>query len=399
MTVSSPPAFELPQRGLFDVVAASDTATLLTLVRGDNPFDVSPGMELIRQKKRSALQPYAENALVMASADVKIDVAQIPRTRDCRGNGAAHVAAAYGLSSMLGVLVKECGCSVDECNEMGFTPLHAAALHGHVDCVRLLCDLGASLLCPTRIVALAGAGEEAFFGGRTALFLAHYAQQTAVLAFLTPFYAEFIKSFSDGKSAAEVWGNAATLQNTQMLSLLLDAVECVDGLTGLPLLAVEFDVEAGLREALPAVLAASLPEDQRITPEQHFVLRRLVRLGYINAATPFSASASVLDRILSTAQVGAWRVLVEEGVVVPQTCEVEAVRSCGYNGNGEEELRLLISEARAHARYRKAKRNYERKGDNNARRKALLSTREAWKALQSQMRADGVSPAEVRQQL
>ncbi|KPI86870.1 hypothetical protein ABL78_4060 [Leptomonas seymouri] len=394
MTVSSPPVFELPQRGLFDVVAANDVTTLLTLVRGDNPFDVSPGMELIRLKRRNARQPYPENAGVMASSEVKIDLAQIPRMRDEKGNGAAHVAAGFGLSLMLEILVEECGCVLDECNELGLTPLHVAALHGHVDCVRVLCDLGAAPVSTTRITLPANARGESFFRGRTTLFLAHYAKQTAVFAFLVPFYAEFMKSYCDGQSPAQVWEAAAT-QNTPLLSVLLDALECVDGPTGLPPLAIGLDVVAGLRDALPAILTASLAADRRMTCVQLFLFERLVHLGYISGTTPFSESETVLDRILGTSQVEAWRVLVEEGVVAPEKCDTEAVRSCGYSGNGEAELRLLISEAIAHEQYNKAKRRYERKGVNIQRRGALLSSREAWKALLSEMRDEGISPAEA----
>lgn len=392
MVVTSPPVFELPQRGLFDVVAANDVAALLTLVRGDNPFDVSPGMELIRLKKRSAPQPYAENTGVVASVEANIDVAQIPRSRDGRGNGAVHVAAGFGLSCMLKILVDECGCAVDEYNEVGLTPLHVAALHGHADCVRLLYDLGAAPLSTTRTAASLSSSGEQLFCGRTTLFLAHYAGQAAVLSFLLPFYSELVQSACEGQTAVQVWEKAVAQQNTQLLALLLDAVETATALTGPLPLSFGFDVEAGLRDALPAVLAATLPAEHCIAREQLFLFERLVRLGYVGAATPFTPSQTVLDRVLSTAQVKAWRALTDDGAVDPCRCDIEAVHSSGYTGNGEAELRLLIAEAKAHAQYCRAKRSYEKKGDDATRREAVVSSREAWKELQTEMRHKGISP-------
>jgi hypothetical protein len=393
MAVASPPVFELPQRSLFDVVAANDVTTLLTVVRGDNPFDVSPGMELIRIKKRGARQPYAENAGIVATAGVNIDVAQIPHLRDGRGNGAAHVAARFGLSSMLEVLVNECGCAVDEYNELGLTPLHEAAMHGHVDCVRLLCNLGAAPLSTTHCAVSASLSSEAFLRGRSTFFLAHYAKHASVLTFLEPFYAQLIKSACDGQSAAQVWENAATQQNMQVLSLLLDAVECVNSIIGPLPLSFGLDVVAGLREAVPAMLPVILPAEHRATREQLFLFQRLVHLGFLDGATGFSTSGTVLDRVLSTSQVKAWRVLVEEGGVDPRKCDTDAVRSSGYSGNGEEELNLLITAAKTRAQYEREKQKYERKGDGAGRREALLSSREAWKRVQSKMQRWGIPPA------
>lgn len=395
MAVASPPVFELPQRSLFDVVAANDVTTLLTLVRGDNPFDVSPGMELIREKRRkNAHKALAENAGVMANTEVRIDVGLIPRTHDDRGDGPAHVAAGYGLSAMLSVLVEECGCAVDEYNEQGLTPLHIAALHGHVDCVRLLCDLGAAPLSTTRSRAsAASAAEEPFLRGRTTLFLAHHARQSAVLSYLLPSYTQLVRSTCEGQSAAQVWERAAAQQNTQLLSLLFDAVECADAPTGPLPLAFGFDVAAGLRAALPAVLAESLPADHRITREQLFLFDRLVRLGCVDAATPLSPTETVLGRILATAQVSAWRLLVEAGAVKPHRCDLAAVRSCAYGGDGEVELRLLITEAKAHAHYAAAKQRYLQKGGGEARVEAVRRKREAWKELQAKLQQRSIAPA------
>ncbi|KAG5469629.1 hypothetical protein CUR178_01766 [Leishmania enriettii] len=393
---SSAPAYKLPQRDLFDLVATNDVASLLILVRGDNPFDVSPGMELIRYKMsmgRVADMVRAENANLEANAVPLVDTVQIPRTRDASGNSAVHVAASLGFSSMIEILVRECDCAVDTCNASGLTPSHLAALHGHVDCIRLLRDLGASLLSPTRWDPLCTAGCHRGFCGRTTLFLAHCKQQADVAAFLLPVYREFINTNFGGETGAEVWKTAASEQNVKSLSLLLDALECRATLSGALSVSVDFDVEDALWEALPELLETILPSSRQMTPQQLFLFKRLVELGYVLSATVLSSSNTVVERVLNAAHVQAWRALVEQGLVQPHQCSLDAVHSSEQGGKSEAELRALIEEAKAHFSYQIAKKSYMEKGDSERRRHTLLSRRGVWKKASDDLKQLSLSPA------
>ncbi|GET91753.1 hypothetical protein, unknown function [Leishmania tarentolae] len=394
------PVYKLPQRDLLDLVATNDVASLLILVRGDNPFDVSPGMELIRYKmslRRFAHMARAENAYVVSNGFPQVDPAQIPRIRDGCGNSAAHVAASLGFSCMVEILVSECGCAVDEYNASGLTPLHLAALHGHADCVLLLRDLGADPLNPTHWNQVSSAARNGGFCGRTTLFLAHVEQQASVVTLLLPFYNDYIATTFCGKTATEVWRTAAAEQNVQSLSLLLDVLECRDTVVGPLPVSIDFDVEDALREILPAVLEAILPASHEMTPCQLFVFERLVQLGYIDDTTVVGSSDTVLEHVLNTAQVQAWRALVEQGLVQPHKCMLGAVHSSGHGGAREAELRVLIEEAQAYFRYQIAKKSYTEKGDSPRRRATLLKRRSMWEQLKKDLKQLSLSPVRAPQ--
>ncbi|CAG9580565.1 hypothetical protein LMJF_33_0140 [Leishmania major strain Friedlin] len=397
---SPAPVYRLPQRDLLDLVATNDVASLLILVRGDNPFDVSPGMELIRYKmsvRRFANMARAENAYVVSNALPQVEAAQIPRIRDASGNSATHVAASLGFSCMVDILVTECGCAVDEYNASGLTPLHLAALHGHVDAARLLRDLGADPLNPTYCNLPSTAGRHRGFCGRTTLFLAHSKQQAAVVALLVPLYHEFIATTFRGKTATEVWKTAAAGQDVKSLSLLLDVLECRGTVIGALPVSIDFEVEDALWEVLPAVLETILPSRREMTLCQLFFFERLVHLGYVDDTTVVGSSDTVLERVLSTAHVRAWRALVEHGLVQPHKCTLDAVHSSERGDASEAELRALIEEAKAYFSYQVAKKSYVEKGDSHRRRSTLLNRRSVWKQLQKGLKQLSLSPARCPQ--
>ncbi|CAJ1034798.1 putative Ankyrin repeat (3 copies)/Ankyrin repeat [Leishmania shawi] len=388
--------YKLPQRDLLDLVATNDVASLLILVRGDNPFDMSPGMELIRYKmraKRFAATVYTENAGVMANAVPHVEPPQIKYIRDASGNSAVHVAAGLGFSSMIEILVNECGCAVEEYNTSGFTPLHLAAFHGHADCVHLLRDLGADVLNPTRWNPASTPDCHRGFCGRTTLFLAHCAQQATVVELLIPLYREFIDTAFRGQTSAEVWKAAASGHEAKSLSLLLDALECRTTASGALPISIDFDMEDALREALPAVLETILPSTRSPTPLQLFLFQRLVQLGYVTETTVVGSADTVVMRVLNTAQVQAWRVLVDQGLVQPHKCSLDSVHSSGHGGRSEVELRALIEEAKAYFSYDVAKKSYTEKGDSDRRRNTVLNRRGVWKKLENHLKQLSLSPA------
>ncbi|CBZ29809.1 hypothetical protein, unknown function [Leishmania mexicana MHOM/GT/2001/U1103] len=396
----SAPVYKLPQRDLLDLVATNDVATLLILVRGDNPFDVSPGMELIRYKmcmRHFADMVRAENAYVVSNAAPQVDTAQIPRIRDASGNSATHVAAGLGFSCMVDILVTECGCAVDEYNASGLTSLHLAALHGHVDCVRLLRDLGADPLNPTHWNPPSSAGRNRGFCGHTTLFLAHFEHQAAVVALLLPLYHEFIATTFRGKTTTEVWRTAAAGQDVKSLSLLLDVLECHGTVIDVLPVSIDFDVEDALWEVLPTVLETILPSSRQMTRCQLFLFERLVHLGYVDETTVVGSSNTVLERVLSTAQVQAWRALVEQGLVQPHKCTIDAVHSSERGDASEAELCALIEEAKAYFSYQVAKRSYVEKGGSHSRRSTLLNRRSVWRKLQNDLKQLSLSPARFPQ--
>ncbi|KAG5494977.1 hypothetical protein JKF63_02029 [Porcisia hertigi] len=388
--------YKVPQRGLFDVVATDDVISLLILVRGDNPFDISPGMELIRYKrymKRLSDMAYLENSHVEGNLLPQIETAQIPRSRDARGNSAVHVAAGFGFSCMVEVLVSECGCAVEDYNSSGLKPLHLAAFHGHADCVRLLRDLGADLLSPTQCNPPSTTRPYGSLCGRTTLFLAHSKQHATVVDFLLPFYRDFIDTMFGDKTGAEAWKTAASEQDMKSLSLLLDALECHGTAGGALPVSIPFDVGDALCEALPAVLEAILPPSHQMTYQQLFVFERLIHLGYLTETTIVGSSGTVLERVLDTAQVQAWCVLVKQGLVQPHKCSLAAVHGSEPGGKSEADLRALVQEAKAHFSYQVAKKTYMEKGGNSSRRKHVLSRRKAWRELANDLKQRSLSPA------
>lgn len=389
------PAFKLPPRNLFDVVATNDLAALLIVVRGDNPFDVSPGMQRIRsvrQMRRLAGGGPDKGLDVEVAAPPNIDAAQIPRLRDAAGNGAAHVAASLGLSAMLGVLATECGCAIDEANAAGLSPIHLAARHGHVECVRLLRDLGAQPLDPTQPGSPATSGQRSGLAGRSTLFLAHSARQLAVVRYLVPLYRELVDAACGEAELPQVWATAATEQNVRLLAVLLDALEC-DGTAAEALpIAFDFDVAAALRAALPALLEATLPLDRLMSAAQCFLFGRLVDLGYIVAESVVGSSRTVIDHVIDAAQPAAWRILVERGLVRPQQCSAALVQGGNAKTGGEAELRLLLEEAAAYAAYQLAKKQFTEKGDDERRRANLLRRRTDWKLAERRLQQSSLVP-------
>jgi ankyrin repeat protein len=65
-----------------------------------------------------------------------------------------HVAATEGHEVIIKVLVEEYDANIHCLNEEGATPLHLAALFGHVECVRLLLNYGASIDARDMVLSL-----------------------------------------------------------------------------------------------------------------------------------------------------------------------------------------------------------------------------------------------------
>lgn len=103
---------------------------------------------------QSSLQP-STISLEAAAIQVLMALDQGPRQNFLSLVNALVLSASAGrtllhLSAALGFeyLVKELlirGMDADQCDENGFTPLHFAALYGHIDCARLMVREGANL--------------------------------------------------------------------------------------------------------------------------------------------------------------------------------------------------------------------------------------------------------------
>lgn len=224
--------YVLPARNLFDVIATHDITVFLTLVRGVNPFDHSPGMQLILSKHND--RPVSANPFVISTNEIDVDVDAIATVRDAVGNTALHVAAGNGYVDMVHVLLEECGAEVDAVNAYGLTPLHAAARNGHTECVKLLLNNNASVLlipgCADVAASPRNGCERATESGRTALFAAHYHGHYPTAAILAPCYDDLVaklpRNDQDDATVSAALTSFVRGEAVANLALLFDVMDC-----------------------------------------------------------------------------------------------------------------------------------------------------------------------------
>jgi ankyrin repeat protein len=136
-------AFHLPPRSLFDLVATNDLAQLSISVRGINPHDTSPGSLVLSSKQRPLTSDGLSTVGTAARGLVgSITASMVAFERDVGGFTALHVAAAHGHLEMVKVLVEEYHSSIAALSDSGKSPLFVAVEQGHELVVRYLLDQG-----------------------------------------------------------------------------------------------------------------------------------------------------------------------------------------------------------------------------------------------------------------
>lgn len=136
-------AFQLPARSLFDLVATNDLAQLSISVKGVNPHDTSPGSLVLSSKQRPLTSDGLSTIGTAARGLVgSITASMVAFERDVGGFTALHVAAAHGHLEMVRVLVEEYHSSIAALSDSGKSPLFVAVEQGHEPVVKYLLDQG-----------------------------------------------------------------------------------------------------------------------------------------------------------------------------------------------------------------------------------------------------------------
>lgn len=328
--------YVLPARNIFDVITTNDLPNLLTLVRGVNPYDISPGLKLILEHMK--IRPETPNPYVEWTNALDIDDPRsISEARDSQGNSALHVAARLGHKEAVQALVQECFCDVHAFNKDGMTPLHLAALCGRLECVKLLSRYGADPLVLTKVD-----GPRKSMAGRTTMFLAHWNQHHAVVQFLEQFFGltkkkDLVEELGEDIEVVEggvvkkvkpptleppfaTLSHAARAGNCFCFAKMFDFIDCMNSVVGiLPVRGAE-ELLCHLRTAVPQLLPLLLPKEIPMSPEKRFIFRGLHSRGFIPLPPPEDvlSPAYVVDIVLKSAQVEAFRILFEAGLEIPR---------------------------------------------------------------------------------
>lgn len=388
----SPAKYSLPARHLFDLVGTNDLTNLLTVVRGVNPFDVSPGMQLILEKFET--RPSSANPFVITTTELDVNVCDIPHARDERGNTALHVAASLGFRLIVESLITECQCDLDAVNADGITPLHAAARHGHLECVQTLFRLGADA---QRLTSFS-AGDE-FFRGRTALFLAHWHQHGAVSAYLAKycFPVNPMKEAHTQEAQEEALLVAASHVDALLYAQLYDAMDCLNSPCGtLPL---EWEPQM-LRMRLAGEIASTLiPEKADMVQEQLFIFEGLLRRGLLVVTpTPLCPLHPIVQHVLSRGQSEALRAVILHGV--PLTCDPPLSSYVGEEAGGTTEeptnAKLLLLEAECRLRYAESLAAYKAKPRSKTLKGAAWDAKVEHHGLLKLLKEKSLTPLKVR---
>lgn len=373
--------YVLPRRDLFDVVAFNDLPRFLTVVRGTNPFDISPGLKLIF--KKMAIRPETPNPYVEWSNALEFGANPlgISEIRDEQGNAGLHVAAQLGQAKMLQALVQESFCDVHAVNKAGFTPLQLAALNGRVECVKMLIKYGADPLALTRL-------DAPVYPGRTSIFLAHWHQHYAVVQCLEPYFGVIRKRSPlmeeilqpDGAELLDgnvkkvpppvseppfaALSNAARCGNAFFFAKLFDFVDCIESVVGaLPLKGAE-EMLVHLSTSVPHILPLLLSNKTSMPPEKVFIFRGLLHRGLIPAPSPKESLTvepnSLLEQVLKSGEVEAFRVLYEEGLQVSHR-ESSLTLYLPRDEERGKNLRLLLQEVELRDAFEDAMTTYRKK--------------------------------------
>lgn len=373
--------YVLPLRDLFDVAALNDLPKFLTVVRGTNPYDISPGLKLIL--KKMAIRPETPNPYVEwnDSLGFGADPQGISELRDSEGNSGLHIAAQLGHVKFLQALVQEAFCDVHAVNTGGFSPLHLAALNGRVECVKMLIRYGADPLALTRL-------DAPVYPGRTAIFLAHWRQHYATVKCLEPYfgviqkYSPLVEEILEPGGPTSLGGevkkvsppvpeppfaalsNAARVGNAFFFAKLFDFVDCMESVVGtLPLKGAD-ELLVHLSSSVSHILPLLLTNETVMSPEKLFIFRGLFYRGLIPSPSLNEVvsveSNFLVEQVLKSGEVEAFRVLYEEGLNISgrvSSLTVFLPKDEERGGN----LQLLLQELELKDAYEEAMAAYRKK--------------------------------------
>lgn len=402
--------FVLAPRNLFDIVAANDVPHLLTVVRGINPYDISPGLQLILHNMK--IRPETPNPYVEWTNALDVPEARsISEARDAQQNTALHVAAGLGHSQMIQILVQECFCDVRAFNGAGMTPFHLAVQNGRLECAKLLCKYGAD---PLQITMVDADSDDA---GRTTMYLAHCNQHHSVVQFLEPFFGltkkkdlvgELEDEFEEDEETLNLFGgvkkvkppkveppfatlsHAARSGNAFCFAKMFDYIDCIQAVVGiLPVKGAE-ELVCHLRSTVPHLLPLLLPKEMAMPPEKLFIFRGLFSRGFISLPLEedILAPECVVMLVLKSAQVEAFRTLYMHGVSIDR--EHSFTLSLPKE-EWAEPLRILILEVELRNAFEKAMAAYRLKHHSTALREKARYQKKRLVCIQRELEKRGLT--------
>lgn len=403
-TVRKP--YILPPRQLFDVVAANDVTSLLTAVRGVNPFDESPGMKIILSKI-GEIRPESANLYVEYTNEVEIDPKTISSQVDARGNTPLHVAAHYGYVHMIDILFHECSCPLDARNDDGFTPLHLAAMEGHLECVRLLCNLGADVAAFTygssdADDAVSECECDKFFLFRSPLFLAHWKQHHTVAALLlnTPVCASPTlrnhEEQSDDRPKSSSTENAilVAFRKRDLLTFvsMFDYLDCLHRPCGELPLTWGNDALPAFAQAAPTILEQLVSKTSRLDVGERFIFDGFVTRGFLRASAV--DIEKLADKIVQNGHYTAFVTLLGCGYLSPDDLHrLSSLASSSLDASNA--LRLSLDEWEASLLYKDAMKVYRQSKPKKNVKDNALQCKKGLRLLQKELEKQGLKPLET----
>lgn len=384
--------YALPARNLFDIIATNDVTSLLTLVRGVNPFDLSPGMQIILAKFDD--RPESANPFVVTTDELDVDVSTIGDLRDSAGNTALHVAAGCGSLAIAEVLVNECAADVNATNKDGFTPLHLAARTGSLACLQFLLESNAE---PLRISGC----------GRSALFLAHHSGHYAAARCLAPHYADLAARAPGAEDAAGALISrlAEMLRAEDQLSFgfLFDTLDCEEAGCA-PLLTARrppsLDTLRCCLSSSQELLCCLIPAAEAMSPALLFIFVGLLARGVFPAPAAAedgeSATAGpLLTRVAQCGQAEALRLLLSHGYPLSVAARISSADFPAEHPGlaaAHKNLFCLLEAASLKLDFLTATAAYRRKPGSSRRKHDAWEAKVALRTLEAYLKEKNLSP-------
>lgn len=381
--------YALPARNLFDLVALNDLPRLLTVVRGTNPFDISPGLKLILEKM--VVRPETPNPYVAWTDELDMEEGKkIRDVQDDQGNTLVHLAAHLGHIKVLQMLVEECDCDIHVFNKSGFTPFHLAVMSGRLECIKLLLQHDADPLELTKIDA-----PEMLLAGRTTMFLAHWKKHHAVTNFLEDYFgldkgrlgikahlqmraAMAAAAENEGKEADKVekhiesasrtpsppqleppfatLTSAARIGNVFCFAKVFDFVDCMNSVVGTLNLRGAEELVCHLRTAVPHLLPLLIPKEIQMPPEKLFIFRGLLERSFIKIPSDVLEPNHAVELMLRRGQLEGFRMLCEAGIEIDNGFSLIVSKE-----DWGENLRILLLEVEVRQAFEEAMNAYKKK--------------------------------------